>query len=64
MSDLLIFLIKYFFLKVKTWFQNRRMKYKKQLRKTGDSKKSEKSTSIKETSINIKLPINNGKYTL
>lgn len=40
------------------------MKYKKQLRKIGDNKKSEKSTPIKETSINIKLPINNGKYTL
>ncbi|XKL63659.1 hypothetical protein PGB90_006023 [Kerria lacca] len=44
---------------VKTWFQNRRMKHKKQLRKINDDKKTGKETPIKENLINIQLPINN-----
>ncbi|XP_065212687.1 brain-specific homeobox protein homolog [Planococcus citri] len=45
---------------VKTWFQNRRMKHKKQLRKMSDDKKVDKQIpSVKENLINNYLPVNN-----
>lgn len=46
---------------VKTWFQNRRMKHKKQLRKMSDDKKVDKQIPTKENLINIHLPVNTGR---